>query len=498
MAELITTFLMTSIVMSAMILIIMLFNKIFPKALSAKLRYIIWGIILIGLIIPFRPVIGNGLILIQTPSSVRTLPDDTQNLSTAEPVTGIEDTQNVISASSQTVSPVRLITYIWGIISIIILAIHILRYLRFTRMIHHWGVPVKDEQILSVLRSVQTQTGLSNKKIELKSCNFISSSMLTGFSHPVILLPEKHFDDELKLIFKHELIHYKRHDLFVKFLTVIATSIHWFNPVVYLMNAALQADGEAACDEAVLQDTDIENRRFYGEVIIGMISTRNTVKTPLSTCFYAGKSGIKRRLESIMDTKQKQKRLAVIGIIPVAVLTLLSGSVVAFSNHAATSKKAIQPNSNSTSQMPSPNNSSADLSKSSTEETTANTTEKAEITTAKAKEIALAKVGGGTVNYCKTEYENGRKVYNVKIEYESKMYEMDIDVLDGTITDYEEEIIQPSTTGSSNNNHYSNDYYENDHDDYYDDDYDDDHDDDYNDGYDDDHDDDYDDDDYDD
>lgn len=83
------------------------------------------------------------------------------------------------------------------------------------------------------LRSERQGRERNYTPIDLYVCGFVSSSMLTGFLRPVILLPEKHFEtDELEFIFRHELIHYKRRDLVIKFLSVIAVSLHWFNPFV--------------------------------------------------------------------------------------------------------------------------------------------------------------------------------------------------------------------------------------------------------------------------
>ena len=72
-----------------------------------------------------------------------------------------------------------------------------------------------------------------------------------------------------------------------------------------------------------------------------------------------------------------------------------------------------------------------------------------EITTERAKEIALAKVGGGTVTECKLDYENGRKVYELKIVYGNTKYEMDVDAITGAISDYSAEAIK----GSSDDDH---------------------------------------------
>ena len=68
-----------------------------------------------------------------------------------------------------------------------------------------------------------------------------------------------------------------------------------------------------------------------------------------------------------------------------------------------------------------------------------------EITMEQAKEIALAKTGGGTVTECKLDYENGRKVYEIKIVYGNTKYEMDVDTITGVISDYSSETIKDSS-----------------------------------------------------
>lgn len=415
------SFLLALLVMSGVILIIMLYNKLFPKVFSPKLRYAIWLVILIGLIIPFRPVIGGGIFTIRAPETTQIQSESAEALSAENDTKDTEPAQNNADTeldesipSNSAVSAVTVCIWIWSIVSILMLAWHIWHYVRFVRMIRRWGVPVEEGQMLSIFKSVQNELGLENKKVDLKICNFVSSSMLTGFLRPVVLLPDRHFDeDELQLIFKHELIHFKRHDLFVKLLIVIAACCHWFNPIVYWMCAAMQLDGEASCDEDVLQNTNIEGRLFYGEVIIGMIGNSKAPKTALSTCFYAGKSNMKRRLDSIMDAKQKKRKIAMISVILVATVTLFSGSVVALTNPTEAAQET-------------------------------------EITAQQAEEIAIATVGGGTVIENKVDYENGRKVYEIDIIYGDNIYDMDVDALNSKVTNYKAEAIQSSSKSSSN------------------------------------------------
>lgn len=510
------SFLLTSLIMSAIILVILAFNALFPKLFTARLRYMVWLVVLIGLIIPLRPVIGNGLITVPLPTAVQSQPDEISQIT--EPLPETNPTQYAAGTGAmdgetagRILSPAMICLAIWGAVAAMIFAYHIWRYIRFLRMIRRWGVPVKYENTLSVLQSVQSEKGLGNKTIGLKVCGFVSSSMLTGFLHPMILLPEKSFEeDELELIFRHELIHYKRHDLLVKLLSVIAVSLHWFNPIVYWMSAAMQTDGEASCDEAVLQDADVENRQFYAEVIIGMIGGKNRLGTLLSTCFYGGKSSIKKRLDSIMDTTQKVKKPAVAALVAVAALTVFSGSVFAFTQEPSAPVTPVAPET-------APANSekiTAERAKEialttvgggtvtgcrfedvreiynvevllgdkrysmdidvvqgaitnyrleaieattpsvspETGEPADTSSPAAEVTAEKAKEIALAKVGGGTVTECKIDYENGRKVYEIKIMYGNTKYEMDVDAITGTISDYGVETVKGSS-GSHDNNH---------------------------------------------
>jgi hypothetical protein len=140
--------------------------------------------------------------------------------------------------------------------------------------------------------------------------------MLVGVFRPVILLPPVNTaDDELAFILRHELIHFKRHDLWYKALILAAAALHWFNPVVYLMAGAAALQCEISCDALVLQGADFEKRRQYGETIIGVVRNGVKFRTALSTHFYGGKKGMKSRISSIMDTNRKRTGIAVLCIV---------------------------------------------------------------------------------------------------------------------------------------------------------------------------------------
>ena len=421
MEQYLLSFLLKSLVISAIVPVVSGFNALFGKAFPAKLRYAIWLAILAGLMLPLPPAIGRGII---TVPPVQTQYAQGENSPSDAPYTTqvVTDTTAAIPFLVRYLSPFMICVFIWGVTALAVFSRHILRYFRFLQTIRRWGVTVNDENTLSVFRAVLAEMELDEKNICLKICGFVSSSMLTGFSRPVILLPEKHFEaDELRLIFRHELIHFKRLDLFVKLLSVIAVSIYWFNPLIYWMCEAMQADGEASCDEAVCRTQDKENRRFYAEVIIGMIG-KNTAATILSTCFfYRGKFSIKKRLDAIMDTTRKMKWPAVIVIAAVTVLTLFSGSVFAF---AVQETPAGFAQTRAAPELP--------------------------LAVNAGMEIALSRTGGGIVEEIEFERENGTLVYDITVRRENQQYEVKIDALTGEIAEFREEASATALTQAYN------------------------------------------------
>ena len=404
MSNFVLSFLLISFTMTVIILTLLLINKLFSEAFPAKLRYAVWLVALIGVIIPLRPVIGDGFLTVPLPAQMLTPDIEGAEILFVTEVGMTASETTIGSVFGLLSSPLMVGVLIWAVISLAIFTYHIWRYVCFKKTIKRWGETVQDENILSVFRAVQTEMGLGKKKIELKICSFISSSALTGIIRPMILLPKKHFEtDELELIFRHEFVHYKRRDLYVKLLSVIAASVHWFNPIVHRMNMVIQADGEASCDEAVLVNANKENRQFYAEVIVGMIG-ENTSRTILSTCFYGGKSGIKKRLDSILDTSQKVKRPAVFVLAGVMAMTMLSGSIIAFAIQEVSEIVNIR------------------------------------ITSERAMEIALETVGGGGITEIK--YDDVLSVHKVVVLYGDKRYSMDIRADDGLVMNYSLEAIE--------------------------------------------------------
>ena len=291
MRGLLTILLQCSLSMSLITLNYAALLPLFSKRYSAKWRYIVWLVIVVGWIIPFRPQIDLQFLNMQI-----------SNISSLTPVRSIINAIPSMPNMGDAVNTTGtiLISWIIGIIWIIgvmsIVLYHTLRHRHFMKLVRRWSNPITDLKYLDVLNNLKSELEI-NAQIELNICQSITSPMLIGLFHPTILLPPIEITrEELSLVLKHELIHFRRHDLWYKALILAAKALHWFNPVVYLMANAAALQCEISCDALVLQSADSRQRKQYGETIIAVVRNEAKIKTALSTNFYGGKNGMKTRI----------------------------------------------------------------------------------------------------------------------------------------------------------------------------------------------------------
>ncbi|MBP3361097.1 MAG: hypothetical protein J6N52_09615 [Clostridia bacterium] len=110
------------------------------------------------------------------------------------------------------------------------------------------------------------------RKIRIRISRDSDSPMLVGTLFPIIYLPIKAADENaVKMIFRHELTHYKHGDLLYKQLTLFVNAVHWFNPFAYLLSANVNQSCEVACDMAVIKNMSDSDRQCYMETILDMV-----------------------------------------------------------------------------------------------------------------------------------------------------------------------------------------------------------------------------------
>ncbi|KAB8129918.1 M56 family metallopeptidase [Gracilibacillus oryzae] len=146
------------------------------------------------------------------------------------------------------------------------------------------------------------------------------SPVLFGIRKPTIIIPlYKIPDDELAMIIKHEMTHFKKKDLWVRRTMLIATIIHWYNPLIYLLQKEIYTWSELSCDEDVVMEMAHNERKKYGETILNMMGRANKQSNSyfMGSFFSTNQISLKRRLMKMLKVKKMSKMAMAISFITI-------------------------------------------------------------------------------------------------------------------------------------------------------------------------------------
>ena len=340
MKQFLLSFLLTSLTTSILVILLSLLFALFKTRVSARAKYVIWFLVLLSFLFPFRPQFGSGLIRMNAGSTINTVATQVPS-GTAQVASQVTEKtiQPNLWQSFLNLPWFEILIAIWLLGFVFSIARYAYSYILFRKMLKRWGTPVEDEEALAQLQKIQEEMGIKNK-VRLLHYPMSQSPMLIGFRDILIVVPESDYtEEELQLVFRHELTHYKHYDVLINLLAILVKSLHWFNPIVRLACRETQEVGEMYCDYDVLNDQDMHYRTFYGETILTMIDRSKKTPIALTTCFYSEKFNLKRRIVSIMDSRLPKKLLSTVFVVAVSVLLLLTSSVFAIETSAINVQK---------------------------------------------------------------------------------------------------------------------------------------------------------------
>lgn len=292
-------FLECSITMAMFAVLYQLLTPLLSKHYTARTLYYGWLVVIVGFIIPFRPRLNFGLI--HVPLVIQQVND------------------------SSGCSPLLLVAIIWICGVVAVFAYHLFMHYRFINAVNRWEKRLETQEILETLENELKETGVV-ADVFIYQCPFISSPLLIGFRQPKILLPNMELSqDELSMIIRHELIHYRRKDNWAKFIILLATALHWYNPVIWFLSKAIFLQCEISCDNETMINADMEQRQQYSETLIGVIRQAK-LKTVFASNFYCSKQNLKNRIVSIMDISVKKFSVAMITVI--ALFIIATGTLI--------------------------------------------------------------------------------------------------------------------------------------------------------------------------
>ncbi|EQF29214.1 blaR1 peptidase M56 family protein [Clostridioides difficile CD160] len=194
----------TLIVSSLCILLILAFKKSFFKRFSKKFNYYIWIIVVIKLLLPFTYY----TLTLNIFRSKENINIDNINL----------EYFNEVSTSSNSI-----LLYIWIFTVIIYLVYTVLKYIKLKNLVNDLSYEVDDKEIISLYTSLLKEFNIS-KEIKLKYSYEVETPAF--FNSCVLLPPHDYKLEELDWIFRHELMHFKSKDLYLKYIVLFLKIVY--------------------------------------------------------------------------------------------------------------------------------------------------------------------------------------------------------------------------------------------------------------------------------
>ncbi len=150
-------------------------------------------------------------------------------------------------------------------------------------------------------------------------CDRISTSFIFGVLRPRIYLPYIKEDGDLYFIMEHEKAHIQRKDHIIKVLGYVLLIIYWFNPLVWLGYTLFCRDIELACDEKVIKNMGVLDRKSYSSTLLTYSVNRYSgLIYPLAF----GEVGVKQRVKNILHYKKPTLWVVLVAVIIIITMGL--------------------------------------------------------------------------------------------------------------------------------------------------------------------------------
>lgn len=213
--------------------------------------------------------------------------------------------------------------------------------------------PAAEAPVPQVLLQCRTLLGL-RRQPEARTSPAVSSPLVTGIFHPVILLPEQPMDPEtLKCLLLHELDHIYRGDLWVRLGSLAALTIHWYNPLFHMLDRTVREVGEERCDEDVARLLNRRERLRYGQILLQMAAGSTAGAGPWVLCL-SSREALERRLSKMLHTAPLKGRRRLLALLAAAAVFSCGTAAAWFSREPLITAAAQEPSAQTT---PSPESS---------------------------------------------------------------------------------------------------------------------------------------------
>ena len=315
-------------------LILIIIRKIFDKNISPFWKNAMWVLVLIALLMPYRP---------QSNLSMTNTIKQVENVSYVEEYNKIDEIgENQTANISQVVIDEKIIVkkqieakaitfefimpllwfsgfIVFGIyfmISLFILSKNIMKT-KEQNQISHELIFEQCKSLLNIKRN-----------IKLITQSYMKSPAMFKVINPCVILPsyiKEMSDENVTHVILHELSHYKRKDNILNNILIMLQAVYWFNPCVWFIFKFIREDMELANDYYVLSKITEEQKKPYAKSLVVVLAKCNNEKIPAKLlCMVDCKSDIERRIGMFKLNAFFKERKQIIALFCIGIILIVS------------------------------------------------------------------------------------------------------------------------------------------------------------------------------
>lgn len=280
--------------------------KLFDKKLSAKYKCFIWMISLMFFIIPFIKIPLNIDANLETFFIHNKFEESRiNNYSQTNTIDFSTENQGIQINHINIILNV-IIPMFWVILVVIALVIFFISNFNLYRKINN-NIKCTDNRIKNILQKCKKELNIYGE-IDINISYSNISPCIYGLRKSKIILPYNFLDEDeitIEHVFRHELSHYKRKDMFTNYLLIIMIILHWFNPLIYFFFKKIRQEIELATDELALKYMNKNERKMYGMTLINLLQKyENRINSSKILCVTDDEKNMERRIMMIKNSNK--------------------------------------------------------------------------------------------------------------------------------------------------------------------------------------------------
>jgi beta-lactamase regulating signal transducer with metallopeptidase domain len=320
---------------------IMLLKLRFKNRLSPFLHFAVWGLLIARLLIPVTLESSVRLFVIPTQNETAAEqiqssvinPDTTANTNPCDAAQSQPQTSGRQARAAATVSDnalkirrvrtlpaekIILAVWITGA-GVGLLYLTVLYGVLRERIRRNTAPP--SQRLLELFHEVRTELRIKRDVRILCQWEYGAPAMLFP---KTVLMPIDTLvsmnDEQVKLMLRHELMHFRRGDHILGLLLSLLNAVYWFNPIVWIAFKQIRADMETACDSDVVRHFSSDEKITYAAIILSLFSKKQYGHLVLGMVQGKTKQIAEKRIKGVFMQPKTNKKIRAAAFLLMAVL----------------------------------------------------------------------------------------------------------------------------------------------------------------------------------